>query len=158
MVSSFTSSAGLSTAMLSGSQCRGTRDTQALQEKLFSKLDVNGDAAERGVSSDDRAVVRLDDAGADGEAQARCAGVATARRIDAVQAIEQSRQRFVGHAGSRVFHRYADADVAACVGDAHSTAALGYRELGIAQARRAWLTKEQVLNTRPWREIAKLRP
>jgi DNA polymerase (family X) len=42
--------------------------------------------------------------------------------------------------------------------DAHSTAALGYRELGIAQARRAWLTKEQVLNTRPWREIAKLRP
>ncbi len=41
--------------------------------------------------------------------------------------------------------------------DAHSTAALGYRELGIAQARRAWLTKEQVLNTRPWREIARLR-
>jgi DNA polymerase (family 10) len=39
--------------------------------------------------------------------------------------------------------------------DAHSTKALGYRELGIAQARRAWLTKEQVLNTRPWREIAK---
>jgi len=42
--------------------------------------------------------------------------------------------------------------------DAHSTGALGYRELGVAQARRAWLTKEQVLNTRPWREIAKLRP
>jgi DNA polymerase (family 10) len=42
--------------------------------------------------------------------------------------------------------------------DAHSTGALGYRELGIAQARRAWLTKEHVLNTRPWREIAKLRP
>jgi DNA polymerase (family 10) len=41
--------------------------------------------------------------------------------------------------------------------DAHSTKALGYRELGIAQARRAWLTKENVLNTRPWREIAKLR-
>ena len=41
--------------------------------------------------------------------------------------------------------------------DAHSTAALGYRELGVAQARRAWLTKEQVLNTRPWREVAKLR-
>jgi DNA polymerase (family 10) len=38
--------------------------------------------------------------------------------------------------------------------DAHSTGALGYRELGVAQARRAWLTKEQVLNTRPWREIA----
>ncbi len=42
--------------------------------------------------------------------------------------------------------------------DAHSIAALGYRELGVAQARRAWLTKEQVLNTRSWREIAKLRP
>ncbi len=41
--------------------------------------------------------------------------------------------------------------------DAHSTKALGYRDLGIAQARRAWLTKANVLNTRPWREIAKLR-
>ena len=40
--------------------------------------------------------------------------------------------------------------------DAHSTGALAYRELGVAQARRAWLTKEQVLNTRPWREISKL--
>jgi DNA polymerase (family 10) len=39
--------------------------------------------------------------------------------------------------------------------DAHSTTALGYRELGVAQARRAWLTKEQVLNTRSWKEIAK---
>ena len=41
--------------------------------------------------------------------------------------------------------------------DAHSLVALDYAELGVAQARRAWLTKEQVLNTRPWREIAKLR-
>ena len=41
--------------------------------------------------------------------------------------------------------------------DAHSTRALGYSELGVAQARRAWLTREQVLNTRPWREVAKLR-
>ena len=40
--------------------------------------------------------------------------------------------------------------------DAHSAGALRYRELGVAQARRAWLTKEQVLNTRPWREISKL--
>jgi DNA polymerase (family X) len=37
--------------------------------------------------------------------------------------------------------------------DAHSTTALRNRELGVAQARRAWLTKEQVLNTRPWRDI-----
>lgn len=41
--------------------------------------------------------------------------------------------------------------------DAHSTSALGYAELGVAQARRAWLTREQVLNTRPWREIEKMR-
>ena len=37
--------------------------------------------------------------------------------------------------------------------DAHSIGALGYVEFGVAQARRAWLTKEQVLNTRSWREI-----
>ncbi|HET9241957.1 MAG TPA: hypothetical protein VFN99_00850, partial [Gaiella sp.] len=41
--------------------------------------------------------------------------------------------------------------------DAHSVGALGYAELGVAQARRAWLTKEQVLNTRPWRGVARLR-
>ena len=32
--------------------------------------------------------------------------------------------------------------------DAHSVNALGYAEFGIGQARRAWLTKEQILNTR----------
>jgi DNA polymerase (family 10) len=41
--------------------------------------------------------------------------------------------------------------------DGHSTAALGYVELGVAQARRAWLTKAQILNTRPWREVERLR-
>ena len=41
--------------------------------------------------------------------------------------------------------------------DAHSLGAFDYAELGVAQARRAWLTKEQVLNTRSWREIASLR-
>ena len=41
--------------------------------------------------------------------------------------------------------------------DAHSVGALGYAELGIAQARRAWLTRAQILNTRSWRDIAKLR-
>jgi DNA polymerase (family 10) len=41
--------------------------------------------------------------------------------------------------------------------DAHSTSALGYAELGVAQARRAWLTKEHVLNTRTWPQIAKMR-
>jgi DNA polymerase (family 10) len=40
--------------------------------------------------------------------------------------------------------------------DAHSTGALAYPELGVGQARRAWLTKEQVLNTRTWPQIKKL--
>jgi DNA polymerase (family X) len=40
--------------------------------------------------------------------------------------------------------------------DSHSAAALGFIELGVGQARRGWLTKRQVLNTRPWKEIEKL--
>ena len=40
--------------------------------------------------------------------------------------------------------------------DAHSVRALGYAELGVAQARRAWLTKDQILNTRSWRDVKKL--
>jgi DNA polymerase (family 10) len=39
--------------------------------------------------------------------------------------------------------------------DAHRTDTLAYVDFGVAQARRAWLTSEQVLNTRPWPEIAK---
>ena len=42
--------------------------------------------------------------------------------------------------------------------DAHATASLAYADLGIGLARRAWLTKEQVLNTRTWAEIDKGRP
>ncbi len=45
----------------------------------------------------------------------------------------------------------------AVTSDAHRVAALAYVELGVAQARRAWLTKEQVLNTRTWARIAKMR-
>jgi DNA polymerase (family X) len=37
--------------------------------------------------------------------------------------------------------------------DAHSVGALGYATLGIGQARRAWLTKEQIVNTRPWSKV-----
>jgi DNA polymerase (family X) len=37
--------------------------------------------------------------------------------------------------------------------DAHSVGALGYARLGIGQARRAWLTKEQVVNARPWSKV-----
>ena len=41
--------------------------------------------------------------------------------------------------------------------DGHSTKALRYVDLGVGQARRAWLTKDQILNTRPWKAIEKLR-
>jgi DNA polymerase (family 10) len=42
--------------------------------------------------------------------------------------------------------------------DAHSLRDIReYRRYGIATARRAWLTKDQVANTLPWKEFAKLR-
>jgi DNA polymerase (family X) len=41
--------------------------------------------------------------------------------------------------------------------DAHRTATLGNMRWGIATARRGWLTREDVANTRPWGELAKLR-
>jgi DNA polymerase (family X) len=41
--------------------------------------------------------------------------------------------------------------------DGHQIGALDYVELGVGQARRAWLTKDDVLNTRPWKQIEKLR-
>lgn len=40
--------------------------------------------------------------------------------------------------------------------DAHEIPALAHAELGIGLARRAWLTKEQILNTRTWPQIKKL--
>ena len=45
----------------------------------------------------------------------------------------------------------------AVTSDAHRLSALGYVELGVAQARRAWLTKAHVLNTRTWRQIERMR-
>jgi DNA polymerase (family 10) len=41
--------------------------------------------------------------------------------------------------------------------DAHEVGALDYVELGVGQARRAWLTSGDVLNTRTWKQIEKLR-
>ena len=41
--------------------------------------------------------------------------------------------------------------------DSHQLSALEHMPIGVAQARRAWLTKEQVLNTRTWKQIEKLR-
>jgi len=40
--------------------------------------------------------------------------------------------------------------------DAHQVKALDYVEFGIAQARRAWLTAEQIANTRTWAQLKKL--
>ena len=41
--------------------------------------------------------------------------------------------------------------------DAHEVLALDYVEFGIAQARRAWLTADQVANTRTWAQLRKLK-
>jgi DNA polymerase (family 10) len=40
--------------------------------------------------------------------------------------------------------------------DAHEIPALSNLEFGVAQARRAWLEPEQILNTRPWGSVKKL--
>jgi len=41
--------------------------------------------------------------------------------------------------------------------DAHQIRAQDYVELGIGQARRGWLTKDDVVNTRTWSQVDKLR-
>jgi DNA polymerase (family 10) len=52
----------------------------------------------------------------------------------------------------------AEAGVMVCVNtDAHRVGTLGNMTYAIATARRGWLTAEQVVNTRPWREFARLR-
>ncbi len=41
--------------------------------------------------------------------------------------------------------------------DGHQVSALDYVVLGVGQARRAWLRREDVLNTRTWKQIERLR-
>jgi DNA polymerase (family X) len=41
--------------------------------------------------------------------------------------------------------------------DGHRVEALDYVELGIGQARRAWLTSDDVVNTRTWKQVERLR-
>jgi DNA polymerase (family X) len=41
--------------------------------------------------------------------------------------------------------------------DGHQIGALDYPELGVGVARRAWLTKDDVVNTRTWKQIEKLK-
>jgi DNA polymerase (family 10) len=61
--------------------------------------------------------------------------------------IRDTHARLAGEAGVKV----------AVNSDAHQLSALQHVEMGMAQARRAWLTKDQVLNTRTWPQIEKLR-
>lgn len=52
----------------------------------------------------------------------------------------------------------AEAGVAICVNtDAHGVDTLSNMFYGVATARRGWLTRKQVANTRSWRELLKLR-
>jgi DNA polymerase (family 10) len=61
--------------------------------------------------------------------------------------LRDSHARLAGDAGVKI----------AVNTDAHQLSALQHMEMGVAQARRAWLTKDQVLNTRTWPQIEKLR-
>ncbi len=61
--------------------------------------------------------------------------------------LRDSHARLAGEAGVKI----------AVNTDAHELSALQHMEMGVAQARRAWLTKDQVLNTRTWPQIEKLR-
>ncbi len=60
--------------------------------------------------------------------------------------LRDSQARLAGEAGVKI----------AVNTDAHQLGALQHMEMGVAQARRAWLTKGQVLNTRTWPQIEKL--
>jgi DNA polymerase (family 10) len=101
-----------------------------------------------------------------------CIGHLTGRRILTRPGAEVNIERVVEHAvetgtaleinsqPDRLDMRDAHARLAGEAGvsipittDAHSTGALAYAELGVGLARRAWLTKEQVLNTRSWRDV-----
>jgi DNA polymerase (family X) len=61
--------------------------------------------------------------------------------------LRDSHARLAGEAGVKI----------AVNTDAHQLSALQHMEMGVAQARRAWLTIDQVLNTRTWPQIEKLR-
>jgi DNA polymerase (family 10) len=61
--------------------------------------------------------------------------------------LRDSHARLAGEAGVKI----------AVNTDAHQLSALQHMEMGVAQARRAWLAKDEVLNTRAWQQIEKLR-
>jgi DNA polymerase (family 10) len=45
----------------------------------------------------------------------------------------------------------------AVTSDGHEVRSQAYVELAVSQARRGWLTKADVLNTRTWKQLEKLR-
>ena len=57
--------------------------------------------------------------------------------------LRDTHARLAGEAGAKIV----------ISSDGHRTVTLMSIELALAQARRAWLTSEQVLNTRPWEQI-----
>jgi DNA polymerase (family 10) len=104
-----------------------------------------------------------------------CIGHLTARKINIRPAANLDIERIVGKAletgtffeinaqPNRLDLRDTQARLAGEAGvkiavntDAHQLGALQHMEMGVAQARRAWLTKDQVLNTRTWQQIEKL--
>jgi DNA polymerase (family 10) len=60
--------------------------------------------------------------------------------------LRDAHARYAGEAGVKIV----------ISSDSHEIAALANLEFGVAQARRAWLGPDQILNTRPWREVKKL--
>jgi DNA polymerase (family 10) len=60
--------------------------------------------------------------------------------------LRDAHARLAGEAGVKI----------AISSDAHQISALSNLEFGVAQARRAWLGPDQILNTRPWGEVKKL--
>jgi DNA polymerase (family 10) len=60
--------------------------------------------------------------------------------------LRDAHARFAGEAGVKIV----------ISSDAHEVGALSNLEFGVAQARRAWLGPEQIVNTRPWRDVKRL--
>jgi DNA polymerase (family 10) len=60
--------------------------------------------------------------------------------------LRDAHARLAGEAGVKI----------AISSDAHQLSALENLEFGVAQARRAWLGPEQILNTRPWGDLKRL--
>ena len=104
-----------------------------------------------------------------------CIGHLTARKINKrgpadvdvgrviAKAVETGTFLEINSQPDRLDLRDAHARVAAEAGvplvvasDAHEVRALDFVEIGVAQARRAWMTRDQVVNTRTWRQIERM--